>query len=357
MKETTMMQIAAIMAQTYGVEIEMNEITRSRAAELAADYFGTHEFRDTHRTNGYRTWSAWDAKGREWKFSYDSSIRGPEDEKCEMVTPILKYEDIELLQGLLRMLRKNGAKSSPSRGCGVHIHVGLKGLDGRDHNAQSLRNLVNIMAAHESQIGRAIRIDAGRTGRYCRTIDPNFLAQVNKQKPTTMEALADIWYSSQGCNYGRTQHYNESRYHMLNLHPGMAYTLGSRDHAKPTVEFRLFQFANPYTTEKGEKRQGGLHAGEIKAYIQLCLGMSAFAKSLKTASPKPQQTDNEKFAMRTWLNRMGFIGDEFATAREILLRNLEGNTAWRAGARPQPAENEYTFETRYNPAPTERTAC
>jgi hypothetical protein len=67
----------------------------------------------------------------------------------------------------------------------------------------------------------------------------------------------------------------------------------------------------------------------MKAYIQLCLAMSQLAKMVRTASPKPQQTDNEKYAMRCWMLRLGFIGDEFATAREILLRNMEGNAAWR----------------------------
>ena len=338
MKENTKMQNAAMKAQTFGVEIEMNSITRPGAAKLAADFFGTHRYADTNSTNGYRTWSAWDTNGREWKFSHDCSIAGPEDERCEMVTPILKYGDIETLQGLVRVLRKNGAKSSPSRGCGVHIHVGLNGLDGRNHDARSLRNLVNIMAAHEEQIGRAIRIDKGRTGHYCKVVDPEFLRQVNKAKPSTMEALADVWYRSQGCNYGRCSHYNESRYHMLNLHPGMAYTLGSRDHAKPTVEFRLFQFADPHDGKKG-----GLHAGELKTYIQLVLAMSELAKEVKYASPKPQQTDNEKYAMRCWLLRLGFIGEEFETAREILLRNLEGNTAWRQ--KPETEETEYTRPT------------
>ena len=50
------------------------------------------------------------------------------------------------------------------------------------------------------------------------------------------------------------------------------------------------------------------------------------------ASPKPQQTDNEKYAMRCWMLRLGFIGDEFETAREILLKNMDGNAAWRQDA-------------------------
>jgi hypothetical protein len=155
-------------------------------------------------------------------------------------------------------------------------------------------------------------------------VNSDFLKRVNSRKPKTMEALADCWYKGNHADYGRTQHYNDSRYHMLNLHPGMAWTLGSRDHAKPTVEFRLFQFSDP-----ANGKQNGLHAGELKAYIQLCLGMSELAKEVAYASPKPQQTENEAYAMRCWMLRLGFIGDEFKTAREILLRNMEGNCAWR----------------------------
>ena len=47
--------------------------------------------------------------------------------------------------------------------------------------------------------------------------------------------------------------------------------------------------------------------------------------------PRAQQTDNPKYAMRTWLLRLGFIGDEFKTAREMLTRNLEGDAAFRHG--------------------------
>ena len=76
-------------------------------------------------------------------------------------------------------------------------------------------------------------------------------------------------------------------------------------------------------------KQNGLHAGQLKAYIQLCLALSQMAKDLKSASPKPQQNENPKYAMRTWLLRLGFIGDEFKTAREVLTRRLSGNAAFR----------------------------
>ena len=312
MNEKTRVQIEEMKKQTLGVEVEMNNIERSRAAKVAAEFFGTGRYENTAHRNGYSTWSAWDSQGREWKFQKDVSISGPDSEKCELVTPILTYADMETLQELIRRLRRAGAKSDSTRGCGVHIHIGAKG-----HTPQTLRNLANIMASHESLLAEALNLDHYRMIRYCRTVDPRFLEQLNRRKPTTMADLADIWYGSQGANYGRSQHYNDSRYHMLNLHATFT---------KGTVEFRLFQFDAP-----GNGKRNGLHAGQLKSYIQLCLALSQMAKTVRTASPKPQQNENPKYAMRTWLLRLGFIGEEFETARDILTRRLSGDAAFRNG--------------------------
>ena len=305
-------QIAEMKKQTIGVEVEMNNISRDKAARVASELFGTNRYSNTAARNGYQTWSAWDAQGREWKFQKDVSITGPDSEKCELVTPILTYEDVELLQELIRSLRKAGAKSDATRCCGVHIHIGAKG-----HTPQTLRNLANIMASHESLLASALHLDSYRIDRYCRTVDPRFLQKVNTRKPTTMAMLADIWYTSHDASYGRSQHYNDSRYHMLNLHATFT---------KGTVEFRLFQFDAPTAD-----RKGGLHAGQLKSYIQLCLALSQMAKEIRTASPKPQQNENPKYAMRTWLLRLGFIGDEFKTARDLYTKRLDGDAAFRGG--------------------------
>lgn len=309
MNEKTRAQIEAMKNQTVGVEVEMNNITREKAAKKAAEFFGTGRYEYTAGRNGYCTWSAWDAQGREWKFQRDVSIEGPDSEKCEMVTPVLTYGDIEMLQQLIRVLRKAGGRSSASRGCGVHIHI-----SGQGHTPQTIRNLVNIMAAHEEQLTQAVRIDRWRQSRYCRTVDPDFLERLNRQKPKNMEALSRCWYNGER----DTSHYSGTRYRMLNLH-----SFFNRYH---TIEFRLFQFDEP-----SEGKQGGLHAGQLKSMIQLCLAMSELAKELRYASPKKQQDENVAYALRCWMLRLGFIGDEFKTARDYFLRNAEGNCAWRHG--------------------------
>ena len=315
MNERTKNLIANLKNQTLGVEVEMNNITREGAARIAGHFFGTNKAEYTASRNGYQTWSAWDGQGREWKFQRDVSIQGPENQKCELVTPVLHYEDIETLQELIRRLRKAGAKSDETRGCGVHIHIG-----GTGHTPQSLRNLANIMAGHEELLTDALKLNRNevRYGHYCKPVNRAFLDRLNKRKPKTMEEFENIWYEGNGAAYGRTQHYNDSRYHMLNLH--------SFFNGHGTIEFRLFQFDKP-----ADGKQNGLHAGQLKSYIQLCLALSSMAKAVKSASPKPQQTENPKYAMRTWLLRLGFIGDEFATARDFLTRNLAGDTAFRNG--------------------------
>ena len=307
MTEKTRIQIEEMKKQTIGVEIEMSNISRHVACQTVATYFGTT---GTLKYTGgyYQKWTCKDSKGRIWTTMSDGSLRG--SETAELVTPILTYDDIPDLQEIVRQLRHKGAVSNPNHGCGVHIHIGANG-----HTAKSLRTLANIMASHEQLIAKAINIAQSRMTNYCKVIDPNFLQRLNRRKPETMSGLANVWYGDD--TYGRNQHYHSSRYHMLNLHATFT---------KGTIEFRLFQFDNP-----GNGRKGGLHAGQLKAYIQLCLAMSHLAKIQRGASPRQQQQENQKYAMRTWLLRLGFIGDEFKTARDLFTKRLDGDTAFRHG--------------------------
>ena len=297
--------------QTFGVEIEMNHITRDAAARIVAEYFGT-ENTVKYIGAGYFTWICKDTKGRTWQFQRDVSIAGDNEHKCEMATPILMYDDMEDLQEIVRRLRHAGAISNPNNGCGVHIHIGAKG-----QTPKTIRNLVNLMESHEQLITRALKLDARRLGRWCQTVDPNFLKAINEKKPDTMEKLSDVWYESQNCSWDRNAHYNASRYHMLNLHATFT---------KGTIEFRLFQFNNP-----GHNFKGGLHAGMLKSYVQFCLALCDRAKKVKYATYRPLQSENDKYTMRVWLLHLGFIGDEFKTARDILTRNLTGDAAHRYG--------------------------
>lgn len=222
MNEKTLNFINEMKKQTIGIEIEMAGITREKACRVIASHFGT-ERTVRHDGGGYDVWSCLDNQGRRWNITRDGSIRANSDlEKTELGTPILHYDDIEDLQEIARKLRRAGAISNPLHGCGVHCHIGANG-----HDAKTLRNLANIMASHESLLTSALSIDRGRITSYCQTVNQDFLKKLNKRKPQTMAALADLWYAG---DYGsRTAHYNHTRYHMLNLHA--TFTKGTVDYS------------------------------------------------------------------------------------------------------------------------------
>ena len=320
-------------AQTYGVEIEMNNITRENAAKVAAEFFGTGRYEYTGYVDGYQTWTAFDAEGRAWKFSRDVSIHGIDAEKTELISPPLRYQDMETLQELVRRLRKAGGRSDDSRGCGLHIHAGLEAIDGTCHTPQSIRNLANLIAANEDLIIAIVGITSpDRIDHYCKPVDPDFIERLNKRAPknTTWETLAQDWYGTKEkdeLNRCMAEKYSESRYRLLNLHPTMQWMNGYRGkYCKGTIELRGYQFDKP-----SNGRMNGLNSGQLRAYVLFTLHLSAYAKLSKSISPRRGQRDNSKFAMRTFLCRLGFIGDEYKNVRKWLMRNLEGNGAWRFG--------------------------
>lgn len=299
-----------IQGQDFGIEIEMTGITRGRAAEVIADYFNTtREYEGTY----YDVYFAKDASGRKWKVMSDASIDCQRRERrrkvsadrsysVELVSPICQYTDIATVQELVRKLREAGAFVNSS--CGIHIHINAAPFE-----ATKLRNLVNIIAAKEDMIYKALKVSRGRESSYCQKIDPRFLEELNRQKPKTLDKLSRIWYNGRD---GSHEHYHSSRYRCLNLHSVFQ---------KGTVEFRAFN--------------GEMHAGKIKAYIQFCLAITAQALNQRSASPAKTQSSNEKYTFRVWLLRLGMIGDEFKTARKHLLDHLEGCIAWKDPAQAE----------------------
>lgn len=142
--------------------------------------------------------------------------------------------------------------------------------------------------------------------KYCKKMDERLVKKIKAKQPKSFRELEDIWY--EGYNDYRGMQYHESRYHFLNLH--------SFFNGVGTVELRGFNNPN-------------LHAGKIRSYIVLALAMNHQALTQKSASSKKPQVENPKFSMRTWLNRIGFIGEEFKNCREHLCKHLDGNASWR----------------------------
>ena len=288
-----------IKNQAFGLELEFSGITRRAAAQAVATVINGNQ-RYTYEGGTYNVCAVYAADGRKWLVERDASVDEiGSGEQCEFVTPKCTYDDIEKVQECIRALRKAGAKVNSS--CGLHIHI-----DGANHDAKSLKNLLFTFRAKEELIFKAVGTQRSRLGHWCKPIDDQLIDNVKKIKKLDSDNLKDTWYSTYHDWHSQDAHYHGSRYHALNLH-----SLWYRG----SVEFRLFEAT--------------LHAGEVRAYINLCLAMSAAAINAKRASAEALDNGNDKYAMRCWLLRLGFIGEEWANVRSHLLKNLSGNAAWR----------------------------
>ena len=71
---------------------------------------------------------------------------------------------------------------------------------------------------------------------------------------------------------------------------------------------------------------------EVKAYTHFIAALGKMSRDLKRISATEKEVDNEKYAFRCFLLRLGFIGNEYKAERKILLKNLSGNSSWKNGA-------------------------
>lgn len=300
-----------IKNQRFGVEDELTGITRNAAASAVAAYFGATV---QQYGGGYDEYRVKDNEGKIWSFRSDSSIReerragkgaartsANSSYQVELVSPILTYEEMPKLQEVIRVLRGAGAFANGS--CGMHVHV-----DAVNHNRNSLKNLIGIMYAKEDLLFKTLKVDDMRAHRWCKKVREPMLLKARKlstDETPDLTRLESIWYEGGGY-HNRNDHYDDTRYHALNLHSVFN---------KGTVEFRCFNATT--------------HAGRVKAYVNLCLAISAQAISQRSTVHKKTKSENPKFTFRTWLLRLGLNGEEFRNTRKHLLANLDGDIAWR----------------------------
>ena len=74
---------------------------------------------------------------------------------------------------------------------------------------------------------------------------------------------------------------------------------------------------------------------EVQAYMHFVTALCEMAKTQKRITAKEKEVDNEKYAFRCFLLRLGFIGEQFKAERKILLRNLTGSSAFKSGAKEE----------------------
>ena len=103
----------------------------------------------------------------------------------------------------------------------------------------------------------------------------------------------------------------------------------------------------------------GQDSGAVKAYTHFIAALCDMARNAKRVTAKEKPADNEKYAFRCFLLRLGFIGAEYKEERKILLKNLSGSSAFKNGGtksgtlRPEPASPAMRVDAGEHPELTE----
>jgi len=179
----------------------------------------------------------------------------------------------EHFESVLTGLRENGIEAEGA----LAITIPQK-----DHTGVSLRNLVNIISSKEKLLNKAL-------GRSRQIIPPEIVEAVNAIR---LEEADDFAQAIKDMSTGAI----------------------SFDFNLKTITFSFYI--------------ASLEADTIKAYAALSTALDQQAKQHKYTSFLQKEVDNEKYAFRCFLLRLGFIGEEYKSNRKVLLSKLEGNGAY-----------------------------
>ena len=161
------------------------------------------------------------------------------------------------------------------------------------HTGISLRNLVNMIYSKQELIQKSLGIEDS-------IIAEEFIKELNEAKISTIDDFQKAIVRKQSCIQ---------------------------------IEFNFEEQKIGFNFIEAETEN-------ITPYTQFIELLNQSAKELKHASYKTKSTDNPKFTFRVFLIRLGMIGDEYKEARKVLLKNLEGNGAFRYGKPEKKVEGE-----------------
>jgi hypothetical protein len=295
---------------SFGIEIETVGQTRNAVANAIKSVVG-----GTVEQSSFDVYRVIDACGKIWNVVADGSLTNvPAHLRAEIVSPILSYNDITLLQQVVRAVRHIGSKCDER--CGIHLH-----LSHPDVTPKALANLAKTIYKQEELIYAALGVTQARMARYCKPMNPAFIERITRSTPNTFETLNRQWYGQYNATPRR---YDSSRYAILNLN---AFFL------RGAVEVRAYA--------------GSLHAGKVKAAIQFSMALFTKALNTQAASTKKRKYDpaSAKYDFRVFLiSSLGMNGDEFKSARKHLLELMPGDSAFKYGRPEKKAKSKKTEE-------------
>ena len=167
------------------------------------------------------------------------------------------------------------------------------------HNGNTLRNVVNLIWSKQSLIQKAL-------GRETDIVPVGLVNTINAVPIDTLEEFAEV--INEAIDAGKIEDESELEF----------------DLADKTLSFR---FSN-----------ASMDFDEVLAFVTFCQKLSEQAKQQKFSSTKQKEAENEKYAMRCFLLKLGFISEVYKTERKILLSRLNGNAAFRTPEAQQAAE-------------------
>ena len=163
-------------------------------------------------------------------------------------------------------------------------------LSASEHTGGTLRNLINIIRSKEKLICKALNWDG-------EIVSPGLVEVLNSTPIDTVEDFMRVYNSGQEAGSFTSDN--------------ALWLAGLPDNV-------CFSFYN-----------ASLNLEELKAYVMLSLRINEQSKMQKYASVKQKEAENEKYALRCFLLRLGFIGDEYKSERKVLLSRLEGNGSFK----------------------------
>ena len=187
--------IETMKSLTFGTELEYTGIARQVAARAIQSVIGG---RVRFTGGAYDAWEVTAPDGRIWKAIRDGSL---ENGGCEVVTPILRWEDMETLQEVVCALRNAGANATSDTS--QHIHIGAQSF-----NPVQIANFAKIFYKQEELILKSLGTWEHRLGHYAKHTDRGYSERLNATRQITNESLNKAWFGALNMN---PTHYESHR--------------------------------------------------------------------------------------------------------------------------------------------------
>lgn len=318
-------------AYTFGIEIETNIVSnhqKSVAADIATAlnrfYNVTSYIIQETREHSGRAWAIFNNGVKLWIVETDASCyqfndRRGESYCLEIVSPPYTAEKMREELPIILDILNNKYECHCNNTNGLHIHIGHKdynsGVNALNYygfTLEHIKKLAVLMYNRYDIITKAAAVrPAGLTNWAKNWENPyggDLISDIKRCK--TYRQMRLLFYGmSNETPESASGYYAQARYRALNLNC----LFGS--HKNGTIEFRMFNGSSDFN--------------EIMAYIDFVAAITYMAERQNRISDaketrKTEEEENPKYAFRTFINKMGLIGDEFKQTRKVLRRNLTG---------------------------------